>query len=758
MPLQLPVLDDRNFEQLLAEAKRRIPSYTPEWTVFDLESDPGITIVQLFAFLTESLLYRANRVPERNRLKFLQLLGVPLQAAAAAQGLIVIRNERGPLAPLPLDPGVIVAAGNVNFLTRDGVNVLPIEAQAFYKRPIPEDDPRFAEFSAKFEAVAAAQAALAEEQAADATASASELSLQFYETLPLPLPTAGNPNPVFDFNTALDRAVYLALLAPQNIAPEDVLDVIADKTLSIGIVPSLTGQQPLDLTLQPGRRREQIPRLIYEIADASGAQAAYKRLSPVQEPDVLDQIGIVQVVLPDAAQLKTFSFPEPLLEGTGDFPPRLEDEKLRSRLVTWLRLRLPDSQTTTAAAASSQTGVQTTQASILRAQITLVAINATRVTQAVLVVNELLGTSTGEPEQSFTLANAPVLPASIEVSVQDENGQFQAWRVTDDLLSASLSDQVFTLDPEAGQIRFGDGLHAARPEAGRRIRANYEFGGGRQGNVAIGAIKTTSEVKLQGGYKIENPLPTWGGDEGESVTEGERNIPLFLRHRDRLVTELDFKDITRRTPGVDVGRVDVLPLFHPQFGADIPGVVTLLVVPKFDPVNPRWPSPDRLFLRTICDYLDPRRLATTEVHVVGPLYVSVHLSVGVQVRKGFFRDVVLQAVRDRLNEYLSALTPGGPDGQDGDGWPLGKSLLQKDLEAVVTRVPGVELVQSMQMRVGGDASNTEERSLTGVQLPQLVTLAVSEGEAEQLSDILNTTSQQPPQTQILPIPVSRTKC
>ena len=106
MPLELPVLDDRNYEQLLDDAKRRIPSHTPEWTNFDVESDPGITLVQLFAFLTDSLLYRANRIPERNRLKFLQLLGVPLQAAAAAEGIVAIRNERGPVQALSLKPGV----------------------------------------------------------------------------------------------------------------------------------------------------------------------------------------------------------------------------------------------------------------------------------------------------------------------------------------------------------------------------------------------------------------------------------------------------------------------------------------------------------------------------------------------------------------------------------------------------------------------------------------------------------------------------
>ncbi|HEX5164225.1 MAG TPA: hypothetical protein VFV93_02415, partial [Thermomicrobiales bacterium] len=105
MPLQAPLLDTTSFEQLLAEARRRIPGHTPEWTNFAGESDPGITIVELFAFLTDSLLYRANRVPERNYIKYLQLLGIPLQPAAAARGIATIGNERGPAAPLPLDRG-----------------------------------------------------------------------------------------------------------------------------------------------------------------------------------------------------------------------------------------------------------------------------------------------------------------------------------------------------------------------------------------------------------------------------------------------------------------------------------------------------------------------------------------------------------------------------------------------------------------------------------------------------------------------------
>src|SRR6266446_8239836 len=96
MPLKIPILDDRRYQQLLDEALARIPVYTPEWTNFN-KSDPGVTLVEIFAFLTENLLYRSNQIPERNRKKFLKLLNVPLQPATAAQGLVTINNEKNAL-------------------------------------------------------------------------------------------------------------------------------------------------------------------------------------------------------------------------------------------------------------------------------------------------------------------------------------------------------------------------------------------------------------------------------------------------------------------------------------------------------------------------------------------------------------------------------------------------------------------------------------------------------------------------------------
>src|SRR2546430_12512834 len=102
MPLQIPSIDNRRYQDLLNEALARIPVHTPEWTNFN-KGDPGVTLVELFAFLTENLLFRANQIPERNRRKFLSLLGVPLQPATPASGLVTVLNERRPLETITLD-------------------------------------------------------------------------------------------------------------------------------------------------------------------------------------------------------------------------------------------------------------------------------------------------------------------------------------------------------------------------------------------------------------------------------------------------------------------------------------------------------------------------------------------------------------------------------------------------------------------------------------------------------------------------------
>src|SRR6478752_47776 len=73
MPLAVPDLDDRTYPDLVAEGIRLIPRYAAVWTNHNA-SDPGITLLELFAFFAEGLIYELNRVSDGNKVKFLKLL------------------------------------------------------------------------------------------------------------------------------------------------------------------------------------------------------------------------------------------------------------------------------------------------------------------------------------------------------------------------------------------------------------------------------------------------------------------------------------------------------------------------------------------------------------------------------------------------------------------------------------------------------------------------------------------------------------
>ena len=84
MSLPVPNLDDRSWKQIVDEAVRLIPRYCPEWTNHNA-SDPGVTLLELYAWMTEMVIYRLNKVPEKNFLTFLDLIGVRLKPPEPAR-------------------------------------------------------------------------------------------------------------------------------------------------------------------------------------------------------------------------------------------------------------------------------------------------------------------------------------------------------------------------------------------------------------------------------------------------------------------------------------------------------------------------------------------------------------------------------------------------------------------------------------------------------------------------------------------------
>src|SRR6476646_4623451 len=94
MPLPLPSLDDRTWADLTAEGLALIRRYASDWTNQNV-SDPGITLVELFSWLTEMTIYRLDRISPRHRRKFLQLLGFDMRLPQAASTLLSFAPPSG---------------------------------------------------------------------------------------------------------------------------------------------------------------------------------------------------------------------------------------------------------------------------------------------------------------------------------------------------------------------------------------------------------------------------------------------------------------------------------------------------------------------------------------------------------------------------------------------------------------------------------------------------------------------------------------
>ncbi|WP_420328410.1 putative baseplate assembly protein [Mameliella sp.] len=707
MPLPPPAIDTRTWRELMEEALRRNAVHTPEWTN-QSDADPGVTLLQLFAYMSESIIYRTNAIPERNRRAFLRLLGLALRPAGVARGLVAFEKSSGAVEAQTLVAGADLRAGQTPFKVTRGLDVLPVVASVFYKRRLAGGALENAR-----ESYGALYASFTDPPGSAAAVNA----LDFYKTVEFEPPHPGDIGPGLDVGAETIDGLWIALFAQRENKVAEARDALRGKSLSLGVMPALDeeGLSHLPIDSDP----ETLRALVVETPNpaAPGEGANYRALTATPDANPLTMPALLEVSLGDA-ELTTWDNLEPLEPGTGAYPPDLEDDPRAARLVSWLRVRLRNDGN--AVAAGGQ----------MSFKLSWIGINASRVEQRAHVTGELLGRGNGAPDQVARLTSTPVIADSLELRI---NGQL--WQPIDDILAApaeagarggdSEADgteaMVYALDPATGEIAFGDGLHGARPAQGAVILASYDHGGGPAGLVSIGAIKSGSG--LPSGLKVTNPVPTWGGSAGETVAEAERRAPTVLANRDRLVTEEDYSTIAAGTPGVDMGRVEVLGLVRPANPALVaPGAVTVMVIPANDALTPRAPNPDRLFLQAVCEHMAPRRLITTELHVHGPVYVDVWVSISIEVTPGRDTPTVRNAVTAAIETFLSALEGGFA----GRGWPLETAVDPAEILVQAAQAEGVRRVD--QLIVGGASGPfTTPMALSGLELPRLAGVSVVAG-------------------------------
>lgn len=727
MPILPPSLDDRRFVDLVDELVSRIPAHTPEWTNPRL-GDPGRTLIELFAWLVDTLLYRANLIPERQRLVFLKLLGMGLRPAQPARGLVSLSYAQNTeLGVHSIRAGARIK-GAVPFETLTETSVLPVTGEAYIKRRLSDSESaRMAEVINGLGRVHRINGALAA-----------------YETLPVFARGRAEADGFDVFARSLDRSLWIALLAPAapSGTPQETVnetaraalgggDSGAPSLLSIGLAPALKMPELFELV----DIATAVP-VIWEIATrGSGAmETDYLTLEPVAGTDTtqgLTRPGILRLPLPDESLI--WVPPNDVGKnphaGVGDTPPRLDDAGRAARLIGWLRLR-------------PRPGAEVSSLSL-----SWLGINAVEADQRVTLTGQVLGVSTGAADQIFSLPARSVDPESLSIQVEEPGRGYQSWFRVDDLAAidadpnTARSARVFELDPEAGTLRFGDGVRGRLPERQMRIRlASGRFGGGGAGNLAAGSLAEIGAILVDGrtapAMKVGQPLAMSGGEDAETLTQAEQRIPATLRHRERAVTAQDYDALARQAPGVDVGRVEVLPRFKPRdrrFG--VPGVVSVLALPDATLGPAPNPRPDRPFIECMHAYLSARTPLATELYVIGCEYIPLGVAVSVRVREGFARDKVLYEVREAIRRLLWPLPPGGAA---EEGWPLGRSVRERELEVEVSRVAGVMEVGGLNLfernqdnwrllpRNGGDGTQCLE--LSAWQLPELLSVvAVADG-------------------------------
>lgn len=644
MSLPEPHLDDLRFQRdLVDEARRRIIQYCPEWTDYNV-SDPGITLIELFAWMTELTVYRLNQVPEKNYIRFLELLGIRLQPASSAWTELTFYLS----APFPIAP------------EDDTVAFVPAGTEVATRRN--EQD--------------------------------EEVIFTTDDRLLIAPPLLEQLRREDDVNrNYLPRLGVEPFYAFRRTRPQE------GDTFYLGFDPA----QPLsgailnlwfscERTQATGIKRED-PPLVWECSLGDGR---WQELPPSTRPGEKDTTGGLNN---EEGSLTLY------------LPLTAQADRVHGREAYWVRCRY-EQRRKEQGRYSESPRIQGITAYTLGA--------ATLATHAVIIENEFLGNSSGEPGQRFFLEHAPVLDLLAGETVQIEEKQygemvFVPWERVEDFSRSDRHDRHFTLDTATGELSFGPGIrqpdgsvqqYGRVPETGRRIRfARYRHGGGVTGNVPANRIQV---LKSSVPYidHVTNLQRSSGGRDPETLDEAKMRARRELRAQQRAVTAEDYENLCRQASRA-VARVRCNT---PCAGNSLPpGTVELLVVPDVREailagdlaplaIDPRLHG-------MIHSHLDQYRLITTSLQVRSPRYLGVRVEAEIVPAPLSAPDEVRRRAREALYQLLTPLPMEGSEEQNGqnggeapyEGWPFGHDLYVTELYALLQGIPGVKHVRDVRV-------------------------------------------------------------
>lgn len=607
-----------HFQDLVDQARLSIVTYCPEWTDYNL-SDPGITLIELFATMTTQLNYRLNRVPERNHLKFLEMIGqTPKPLAPAKTNLFFCLST-----PLPL----VRADDSIDNSVQTKI---PVNTEVATRRTSGMDPEII--FSTLQEHHLQAPKLIEVRRDFDGRDTGGHFSK--------------NWQPGFDKSEPFE---------PFQDKPQvgDIFYLGFDPNIDIrGYHLHLD----IDCTGGLGGDVEN-PPLIWEWVEDKDTWRDISQSQFEDKTSGLTQTGYLRLHLPARQTLQSGL------------------REIRGVRAYWLRCRLAE--------ADRNQGEYTESPIIKRIRpfvlgITVPAIQAALVEKEVLGQSDGTSGQVFQLSRSEILPLDPERDEFVEVEEEQKGGlkTFVRWTPITDFAHSDRYDRHFILDVNRGTVTFGPIVRLPNgkvkqfgkiPKLGSRIRiTKYRAGGGARGNVPVGSLQVLKRP-ISYVMDVTNPEEATGGRDPESIELTKIRARQALRGRQRAVSTDDYQTLCRERQ--DVVGVKCLERRHDNLAIE-PGTVKILVVPTPPQIN--QPDVDeetrdatrRLELlyqlrvkesqiKSLEEFLEPYRILGISLLFDTPTYLGVKIAANIQCTSDADTSKVKAAILRSLENFLN---------------------------------------------------------------------------------------------------------
>ena len=271
--------------------------------------------------------------------------------------------------------------------------------------------------------------------------------------------------------------------------------------------------------------------------------------------------------------------------------------------------------------------------------------------------NMILGSSNGLPYQSFKLdINESVIPEKmcimVEETVEDDIKRWGKWHYVDKLSQLGPYDKCFTYDVANHEVVFGDNEMGAVPEAGENnlIITELTTTQGKAGNIGK---QTLSPIHyLDSEITPVKIMKMFSGEDAETIQDAIGRLKIDLKRTVKAVTAQDYENIIRNMPGIRLLGIKVIPGYNSEEiltnRFNDPTTVTVVVVPYN---NEEQPMPDEVFLNKIKRYLEEYRILTTRIKVIAPCYVGMKVYIEAELQDIGIRSTQYEIKESILNHF-----------------------------------------------------------------------------------------------------------